>query len=657
MRVMMQCIRENNHSNLRFPCTEKELQILCDSLGVRNTAKTEVHIDIVHDDARLAALLSGKTVNLDELNYFMKRMDSFDEGERNTFHAAAAGQKLSTLREMINLTFNTHCYSVVDDFSDLDRLGKNLYLNQMGSVSTKELAEFDGRAYVEKMIAEHPQPLVTPYGLIYENGNRPQQLYNGRTFPAYWYEPNPITLSISKEKATEYLYLPVEKSEADKALQRLEAESLDEVVWSVEMHDLPNNLADVIITEKADFAHLNQFAAMLKERGVHEVNALSELAAFANITTAEQLKTLAECMYEFESFPGIHSAGEYGKYMICESGRFEYDENLADYIDFEAYGRDKISRETGAFTGRGYLLYHGYNQEMQSILGQTIGLKAKDMRGSFALLDGAIADLNAEMEDGDSLDSVRVKAIFYALYFGADSPSRKDHRLFAESFVTYEQRTRTVEYEDGTTGEETYTVAVPIRELPVVYANISTAMGVSVTPESQANASEIYYRALYGRPAPTYGQEFDEWSDGLPLSSAPFIGADGFCSPLGENWRSMVTSGFGYRKDPFTGQTKGHSGLDLGAPKGTSIRSALPGTVYVVRYSNSGYGYHVMVDHGGGFVTLYAHCSKILVTEGQSVDAGTVIAEVGSTGRSTGNHLHFEIRIGGEKQNPRSYLP
>lgn len=79
--------------------------------------------------------------------------------------------------------------------------------------------------------------------------------------------------------------------------------------------------------------------------------------------------------------------------------------------------------------------------------------------------------------------------------------------------------------------------------------------------------------------------------------------------------------------------------------------------VYLVRYSTTGYGYHVMIDHGGGFVTLYAHCSKLLVAEGQQVQAGDIIAEVGSTGRSTDNHLHFEVRINGEKQNPRSYLP
>jgi murein DD-endopeptidase MepM/ murein hydrolase activator NlpD len=75
----------------------------------------------------------------------------------------------------------------------------------------------------------------------------------------------------------------------------------------------------------------------------------------------------------------------------------------------------------------------------------------------------------------------------------------------------------------------------------------------------------------------------------------------------------MVTSEFGWRIDPITHQGAGHSGIDLGAPKGTQILAALPGTVYAVRYSTTGYGYHIMIDHGGGFVTLYGHCSKLRV--------------------------------------------
>ena len=218
MRTVMQCGSGENFKSLSFPCPEKELQIFCDSLAIPNEAGTRVRVGRVYDNPQIDALLTGLEVNLDELNYLTKRLDSFDERESHTFYAVAAGQKLSTPRDMINLTFNTHCYSLVDNFSDLDRLGRSLYLNSKGSVPSKELAEFDGRAYVEKLMAEKPHPLVTPYGLVYENGSQPQQLYCGRTFPAYWYEPNPITLSITHEGDTEYLYLPTEKSELDKAL-------------------------------------------------------------------------------------------------------------------------------------------------------------------------------------------------------------------------------------------------------------------------------------------------------------------------------------------------------------------------------------------------------------------------------------------------------
>lgn len=283
------------------------------------------------------------------------------------------------------------------------------------------------------------------------------------------------------------------------------------------------------------------------------------------------------------------------------------------------------------------------------------------MQTSFAALDNLSETINSQTENGAAIDSTRVKAIFYALYFGAESPGLHAHQQYIDCFVTYEQRTRivTVTDESGneTEEEEIYTVPVPIGNRSTIYANISSAMGTAITPEDQANATEIYYRIFYGGSAPTYGSEFDAWSNSLPLSDAPFIGADGFCSPVGEGWQSVVTSEFGLRSDPFTGQTKGHGGIDLGLPKGTPVRATLPGTVYVVRYSTTGYGYQVMIDHGGGFVTLYAHCSRLLVTEGQSVQAGDIIAEVGSTGRSTGNHLHFEVRINGEKQNPRNYLP
>ena len=134
-------------------------------------------------------------------------------------------------------------------------------------------------------------------------------------------------------------------------------------------------------------------------------------------------------------------------------------------------------------------------------------------------------------------------------------------------------------------------------------------------------------------------------------------GAEGWGSPfVGKNWRLAVTSEFGTRVDPITGQTKSHTGLDIGYPLGTPINAVRGGVVTAAIQSNTGYGWHIIIDHGGGVETLYGHCSKLLVTEGQRVAQGEVIALVGSTGRSTGPHLHLNVEINGQLQNPRNYI-
>lgn len=116
-----------------------------------------------------------------------------------------------------------------------------------------------------------------------------------------------------------------------------------------------------------------------------------------------------------------------------------------------------------------------------------------------------------------------------------------------------------------------------------------------------------------------------------------------------------LTSGFGYRSSPFGGGIEFHRGIDISAPHGTTIRAAGEGRVTYTGY-RGGYGYVVTISHGYGYTTKYAHCSRILVSTGQTVKKGQVIARVGSTGRATGPHLHFETEYNGQHIDPRKIL-
>jgi murein DD-endopeptidase MepM/ murein hydrolase activator NlpD len=115
--------------------------------------------------------------------------------------------------------------------------------------------------------------------------------------------------------------------------------------------------------------------------------------------------------------------------------------------------------------------------------------------------------------------------------------------------------------------------------------------------------------------------------------------------------QGTITSGFGYRWGAL------HAGLDIANGVGTPIHAAKAGTVIVAGWNSGGYGNWVIIDHGGGFSTLYGHMSRIRTSEGASVRQGDLIGDMGSTGNSTGPHLHFETRVNGNAQDPTRYLP
>jgi murein DD-endopeptidase MepM/ murein hydrolase activator NlpD len=127
-----------------------------------------------------------------------------------------------------------------------------------------------------------------------------------------------------------------------------------------------------------------------------------------------------------------------------------------------------------------------------------------------------------------------------------------------------------------------------------------------------------------------------------------------FVHPI-DNYKTIV-SGYGLRKDPFTGQVKFHKGIDYKIPIGTPVKAAEDGKTIFAGTSGNGYGKHIIISHPDNLYTLYGHLSEILIENNQTVTKGNLIAYSGNSGRSTGSHLHFEIRNNKESLDPSQYL-
>ena len=159
------------------------------------------------------------------------------------------------------------------------------------------------------------------------------------------------------------------------------------------------------------------------------------------------------------------------------------------------------------------------------------------------------------------------------------------------------------------------------------------------------------YKKLYEEAR----RQEEELKASLEYSSqgSEYLGTGEFCWPAPSYTR--LSSPYGYRIHPVYKTKKFHSGVDLAAPGGSNILAADGGKVISAGW-NGGYGNCVVVDHGNGVSTLYAHASKLCVSKGQTVERGSVIAKVGTTGTSTGNHLHFEVLINGKTTDPMAYI-
>ena len=339
---------------------------MLEALEIGDALKADCKVEKIDSFYSVLRRTEMLTVNMEELNYLAKRLESFDTGEAAQFQAMAHKLELFELKDLINLTFCCQQATVITDFSDLAAIGRDHYMNlHGGSASVDELNALDGEETARRLI-ESGGGTITPYGVVYDSGMKLEQVYDGRFFPCYYYEPNAITVAVTSKAEPEdtehitWLFLPMVQEEIDRALLRGGITDPSEIRLSLEDSWLPHEVLDLLDMDHVDISELNALVQALDEFSDMSIRKYAAAAVMARPHTTEQAKHLAENLDLFDFAPSASTPEEYGKYMIQKSGRFDYDENLDAFYDYEKYGTERMNAEDGMFTDRGYIAYKGY---------------------------------------------------------------------------------------------------------------------------------------------------------------------------------------------------------------------------------------------------------------------------------------------------------
>lgn len=308
--------------------------------------------------------LIGTMANVDELDWLGKQLESFDRYELLQFSAAVERFGLSAADELIDLSFCAREVTVVSDFNDLELVGKRHYLTVYGACDSEELKNLDGKETALALISGQPG-YVTRFGVVYDNGMKLEQAYDRKHLPPIWMAENSILeLKIratgeDDPKKQEWVQLPASRIKLERAMLRVGIASCGEMQMLVTDSRFPDEVNCALDFERESLFELNRLCQMCSNFKEQDFVKLGAVCQMAKPTCAANIRQLAENLDQFDFAPNVHTPEKLGKYMIQQSGHYEYDENLEDFYNYGDYGVKRMLQEDGVFVDRGYVSYHG----------------------------------------------------------------------------------------------------------------------------------------------------------------------------------------------------------------------------------------------------------------------------------------------------------
>ena len=299
---------ELGQATIPFPIPDSEYDYtiaLLEDMGIGSPTAQDCRVDGLDSTYPILNRLVAQSVNVDELDYLAKRLDSFCQGENEKFQAMASKLNLSSIKDFINLTFCCQQATVITDFSNLEQVGKGHALTvNGGSMPMEEFDKVDGQAVALDLI-QSGAGVVTPYGVVYDNGMKLEQLYDGRHFPAYLYQMPELMIEIKSEEdgeATGYLYLPSSDRQIQRTLMRAGGGS-EGFRMEIAMDELPPQVSNMVSPTRDGLDDLNALCRAIEPLSTEQRKKLDAVVLLARPQYAGEARQLAENLDQFEFVP------------------------------------------------------------------------------------------------------------------------------------------------------------------------------------------------------------------------------------------------------------------------------------------------------------------------------------------------------------------
>ena len=350
-------IKVERVTEIVFPCSDNVLNEKLKEVGMGEIMPAHATVIEISEPADLPLRLNFFH-NLDEINYLAKRMYSFDRNELSTFIESVKFDKFDMPKDLINATFNLHRYSLIQDVSDMEKVGRHYILSKQGAISQTEAEKMDF-ASIGKEILSVGKINVTDKGLLVAiDGAEFHEVYDGTTFPEYDYIGNGLlTAEISFNGKTDYVYLPDDDLSISKALVRLDAPNLE--ACKCDITDISTDiggtkaLLDRILAREGLYA-VNKVAFYINDADI-DLKKLQALTEYACNEDSETVCALAKGINNFTFIEDIEDDEDVGRYFVENDSDYNVHSDLEDFIKYDEFGEWLRQGMEGKFVNGGYV--------------------------------------------------------------------------------------------------------------------------------------------------------------------------------------------------------------------------------------------------------------------------------------------------------------